>query len=363
MKRIAVGIALLLSIAVSAFAQNDLQPLAVVKLNKSETITLKQLKSRASALEKQAENMGSKQTLTVDQRKQLLDTMIQEKLIVQAANKMGISISDSQVDTAFVNSFAQQLGQQITESQLSDLIKSQTGKTLGEFIQQTYGMSLADFKATLKTQITMQQYVLSQKQSELQKIAATDSEIRNFYDVNKSQFVQSDMMNLFIVVVPKGNDAVKAKATITDLRNQYVKDSSKEETFKSSADNGKTYQAASILVQKNAVMAQQMGWSMDKLVEVFNRNIGYVSAVEENSVQYLFYVVKKKYDAKMLTLSDLIQPETTITVYDYIKQNLTAQKQEAFLTQAIQQIATSLDTAANVDRKKTGADLTKLLTW
>ena len=363
MKRIAVGIALLLSIAVSAFAQNNLQPLAVVKLNKSETITLKQLKSRASALEKQAENMGSKQTLTVDQRRQVLDSMIQEKLIVQAANKMGISISDSQVDTAFINTFAQQLGQQITESQLSDLIKSQTGKTLGEFIQQTYGMSLADFKATLKSELTIQQYVLSQKQSELQKIAATDSEIRNFYDVNKSQFVQSDIMNLFVVVVPKGNDAVKAKATITDLRNQYVKDSSKEETFKSSADNGKTYQAASILVQKNAVMAQQMGWSMDKLVEVFNRTIGYVSAVEENSVQYLFYVVKKKYDAKMLTLSDLIQPETTITVYDYIKQNLTAQKQEAFYAQAKQQIGASLDTAANVDRKKTGADLTKLLTW
>ena len=363
MKRIAVGIALIFSIAVSAFAQNDLQPLAVVKLNKSETITLKQLKTRASALEKQAENLGSKQTLTVDQRKQLLDTMIQEKLIVQAANKMGISISDSQVDAAFISSFSQQLGQQVTESQLSDLIKSQTGKTLNEFIQQSYGMSLADFKATIKNQLTMQQYVLSQKQSDLQKIAATDKEIRDFYDLNKSQLVRSDMLNLFLVVVPKGNDAVKAKATITDLRNQYTKDSSKEDSIKTSSDNGKTYQAGNILVQKSSAMAQSMGWSMDKLVELFNRNIGYVSPVEEVQTQYQFYVVKKKYEAKMLTLSDEIQPETTVTVYDYIKQNLTAQKQEAFLTQAIQDIAKNLDTAANVDRKKTGAELTKLLTW
>ncbi|MBR6153808.1 MAG: SurA N-terminal domain-containing protein [Treponema sp.] len=363
MKRIAVGIALIFSIAVSAFAQNDLQPLAVVKLNKSETITLKQLKTRASALEKQAENLGSKQTLTVDQRKQLLDTMIQEKLIVQAANKMGISISDSQVDAAFISSFSQQLGQQVTESQLSDLIKSQTGKTLNEFIQQSYGMSLADFKATIKNQLTMQQYVLSQKQSDLQKIAATDKEIRDFYDLNKSQLVRSDMLNLFLVVVPKGNDAVKAKATITDLRNQYTKDSSKEDSIKTSSDNGKTYQAGNILVQKSSAMAQSMGWSMDKLVELFNRSIGYVSPVDEDSSQYQFYVVKKKYEAKMLTLSDEIQPETTVTVYDYIKQNLTAQKQEAFLTQAIQDIAKNLDTAANVDRKKTGAELTKLLTW
>ncbi|MBO4320183.1 MAG: SurA N-terminal domain-containing protein [Treponema sp.] len=363
MKRRAIGIALFLSIAVSAFAQNDLQPLAVVKLNKSETITLKQLKSRVSALEKQAENLGSKQTLTVDQRKQLLDTMIQEKLIIQAAAKAGLSISDSQVDAAFINSFAQQLGQQITESQLSDLIKSQTGKTLSEFIQATYGMSLADFKATIKNQLTMQQYVLSQKQSDLQKIAATDTEIRNWYDVNKSQLVRSDMLTLFLVVVPKGSDAVKAKATITDLRNQYQKDSSKEDSLVNSADNGKTYQAGKVLIEKSSTMAQQMGWSMDKLVELFNRSIGYVSPVDENSTQYQFYVVKKKYEAKMLTLSDLIQPETTITVYDYIKQNLTAQKQETYLTQAIQDMAKNLDTTANVDRKKTGAELTKLLSW
>ncbi|MBP5359237.1 MAG: SurA N-terminal domain-containing protein [Treponema sp.] len=361
MKRRAIGIALFLSIAVSAFAQNDLQPLAVVKLNKSETITLKQLKSRATAMEKQVEALGSKQTLTVDQRKQLLDTMIQEKLIVQAANKMGITISDSQVDTAFVNSFAQQLGQQVTESQLSDMIKAQTGKTLAEYIQSSTGMSLADYKANLKNQLTMQQYVLSQKQNDLQKIAATDKEIRDFYDVNKSQFVRSDGMILFLVAAPKGNDSVKAKATVTDLRNQYMKDNSKENSI--IADSGKTYGAGTGYIEKSSAMAQNMGWSMDKLVEVFNKNVGYVSPVEENSTQFMFYVVKEKTEAKMLTLSDLAQPGTTITVYAYIKQNLTYQKQMEYLSQAIQQIAKDLDTPANVDRKKTGAELTKLLSW
>ena len=363
MKRRVIGIALFLSIAVSAFAQNDLQPLAVVKLNKSETITLKQLKTRATAAEKQVEALGSKQTLTVDQRKQLLDTMIQEKLLVQAAAKMGITVSDSQVDAEFISQVSQQLGQQLTESQLSDLIKAQTGKTLAEYIQATTGLSLAEYKANLKNTLIMQQYVLSQKQTDIQKIAATDSEIRNWYDLNKSQLVRSDMLNLFLVVVPKGNDAVKAKATITDLRNQYTKDSSKEESFKTSADNGKTYQAGNILVEKSSAIAQQMGWSMDKLVELFNRNIGYVSPIDEYSSQYQFYVVKKKYEAKMLTLSDVIQPETTITVYDYIKQNLTYQKQIEYLSQAYQQLAKDLDTPANVDRKKTGAELTKLLSW
>ena len=71
----------------------------------------------------------------------------------------------------------------------------------------------------------------------------------------------------------------------------------------------------------------------------------------------------KKYDAKMLSLSDVVQPETTITVYDYIKQNLTAQKQNQYFALAAQQIAKELDTPENVERKKTGDALTKLLSW
>ena len=44
MKRFATGMALIFGIALSAFSQtNDMMPLAVVKLNKTETITLKNL--------------------------------------------------------------------------------------------------------------------------------------------------------------------------------------------------------------------------------------------------------------------------------------------------------------------------------
>ena len=40
-----------------------------------------------------------------------------------------------------------------------------------------------------------------------------------------------------------------------------------------------------------------------------------------------------------LRSSVTVQPETTITVYDYIKQNLTAQKQNQYFALAAQQIA------------------------
>ena len=71
----------------------------------------------------------------------------------------------------------------------------------------------------------------------------------------------------------------------------------------------------------------------------------------------------KKYEAKMLSLSDVVQPETTITVYDYIKQTLGQQKQMEYLTAAAQEVANELDVESNVERKKQGEALTKLLNW
>ena len=52
MKRFAIAF-LALFAATSLFAQSDLQFLAVVKLNKNDSITVKQLKTRVDSYEKQ----------------------------------------------------------------------------------------------------------------------------------------------------------------------------------------------------------------------------------------------------------------------------------------------------------------------
>ena len=65
----------------------------------------------------------------------------------------------------------------------------------------------------------------------------------------------------------------------------------------------------------------------------------------------------------MLSLSDIVQPETTVTVYDYIRSNLAQQKQMAFVQTAAQEITDSLYKPEYVEEKKTGAALDKLLNW
>ena len=358
MKRFALAAAMFMMIS-GAFAQADLQPLAIVKLNKSETITLKQLKSRVETYKKQ-QGIAS---FTVEQKKEILEAMIDEKLVIQAAQKAGLTITDTQVNQYFLQNLSQQVGRQVTEAEFADIVKQSTGLTLDDFMKDQVGMNVAEFKAYLKNELIAQQYVLSAKQAEISKIVPSDADIRSFYEMNKASFVQSDMMKLFLVIVPKGDNSAAAKAKIDTLYNDAKSKKVSVDTLKANLAKDKSYQGGDILVSKTQINAQQLGVSFTELLDLFEKNVGFFSDLNETDNDYQFYTVRQKYPQKMLALSDLVQPETTITVYDYIKQNLTQQFQSEALIKAVNDITSELNTPTNVDRKKTGKDLEKLLNW
>ncbi|MCI6809431.1 MAG: SurA N-terminal domain-containing protein [Spirochaetia bacterium] len=359
MKKILLSVLMLLATAGMAFAQADLQPLVVVKLNKNESVTVKQLKTRVKTYEKQ---MG--QTLSADDRKKILDTIIDEKLMLQAAAKAGVNIPDSAVDQYFLQWMSQQVGQNLSEKELNDLIKKTQGVTLDEFLTAQVGMSVAEYKAYLKNQLIIQQYVVQSKQSEMQKVTATDDEIRMFYESNKASFVMNDTIKAFLILVPKGNDADAAKNKANELRNKYVdKKMTVDQIVVQANIEGSGYQAGETLIPKTEVAAQAYGLNYPKLVELFQKEEGYVTEAAETPTDFRVLALEKKYTAKMLSLSDSVQPESTYTVYQYINQNLTQQKQMAYLQTAAQELAASFNTPANVEWKKSGDDLTKLLSW
>lgn len=360
MKKIVLAFMMLLVTTGLAFAQTtDLQVLAVVKYNKSESITVKQVKLRVNAYEKQ---MGRK--LAADDRKKVLDSLIEEKLMLQAATKAGIAIPDSAVDQYFAQGMSQQLGANVTEKELSDLVKKTQGITLDEMLVQQVGMNTAEYKAYLKNQLTIQQYVVQSKQDELQRIAPSDDEIRAFYEGNKASFVQTDMVKLFMIIVPKGTTPDSALTKINDFRNKYVENkiTADQLTLQSKIENS-GYQAGELLLPKTEMSAMSIGMPYQNLLVLFAQKEGFVSDIQETDQDYRLLAVQKKYDAKMLAISDVVQPDTTITVYDYIRSNLGQQKQMQFIQVAAQDLATSLNTSENVEWKKSGDALTKLLTW
>lgn len=361
MKRVLALVAAACVTAACVFAQSDLQALAVVKLGRSETITVKQLKTRVNFVQKSYDSYGV--TLTPEQRAEILEAMIDEKLIVQAAAREGLSVSDDKVNQAFLNTFAQQIGRLVTEAELETIIQQSANMSLNEYLIANTGMGIADYKAYLKNQLIVQQYVYMKKQAEIASIAATDEEIRAAYEMNQTAFVRSDMVRLFLVVVPKGNDAAKARDTAAQLRNAYLAGTTQPNAILADARNGTEYNAVSLFVAKTTQQATQLGWTYDKILELFGKPVNYTSDVNETSTDYQFYVVMNKYDRKLLELSDLVQPETTITVYDYIKSNISNQKQSQYFSQCVTMVADELDTPEYVDRKKTGDELKALLNW
>lgn len=364
MKRFAVSVVLLIGVVAVMYAQSDLQPLVNIKLNKSESITLKNLKTRVEAYEVQAALSGSKITLTAEQRKEVLDSMIDEKLIVQAATKAGYTVTDSQVNEYFMTNISSQVGQTLTEAQFIKLVEEQSSMGIDDYMKSQVGMSLADYKAYLKNQLITQQYILATNQEELAAISPTDAEVRSFYEMNKSSFVQNDILKLFLVVVPKGTDRDAANTKAVELYNDLK---NKKQTFDQlkikMKDASAGFQAGDMYISKTNQAAQQLGIDFTSLVDLFTNDAGFISTLNETDTDFQFYTIREKYSAKILALSDIVQPDTTVTVYEYIKTNLVQTKQQEYLVASVQKIADSLRTSENYQMLKSGDALTKLLSW
>ena len=361
MKKIVLALSMLLAAAGMSFAQSsDLQVLAVVKYNKSESITVKQLKTRCDTYEKQ---YGRK--LTLEEKKQALNILINEKLILQAAAKAGITVADSTIDQYFLDAMSESVGATVTEKQLNDLLKTQKNTTLDAELQAQTGMNVAEYKAYLKTQLVMQQYVIQQKSAELEKAASpTDAEIRAFYEGNKSSLVWPDMVKLLAVGVRKDSNADAAKNKINELRNKYIdKKITKEQILAQSNVEGSGYYAQEGYLAKTEAGAAQFGITYASLLGIYEMNIGYVSEISETEDAYIFLSLTDKSAAKFLSLSDVISPETTTTVYEYIRSGLASTKAQSYVQQAAADAAAELRKPEYVEEKKTGAALEKLLNW
>lgn len=360
MKRLFLSVALLLTLTSVVFAQSDLQPIANIKLVKTEPITVKQLKSRVEALQKE---LG--RVMTVDEKKQVLDTLINERLVVQAAEKEGIKILDSEVNQNFSQMISQQVGKTVTEAEFAQLIKEKTGLSLDDYMRAQNGMSLVEYKNFLKSQLLAQKYVVMKKQNQLQNLPGpSDKDIRNYYELNKQNFIQPDMVKLFLVVVPKNSAISSPRDELVKLRDQLLsKPASAAELKIRSQAAGSLFQAGDLFINKNATAAQNLGITMDALLKIFEMDINSLSDVTETDTDFQCFIVQDKYKAKILELSDVVRPGTTVSVYEYIKNNMMAQVQNTAVNDALVDLINELRQGDSFQILKTGADLDKLLSW
>jgi len=349
MKRLPILFLLVIFTAVSVFAQSDLQSVAIVRLTRSEPITVKQLRTeierlawqdlapRLNRLPTTAEITRAAQGLNLEQRKQVLDAMINERLALQAAERDKITLTDNELNqqiTQLRTQMAQTIGRQPTEDEFAQAIKNETG------------LDMPAFREQIKRQGIIQRYLMSKKESQFKSVLEpTEAEIINHYNLSKTQFIRPDTVRFSMIQVAYGPDALsktRAKDLAERLNREIGANPSKfdEAVMKSQTPNS-GYMAGDGGYLPRNMQAQQVA-GMDFLNTAFSLKQGEVSKLIEGVQGYQIIKITETYPQKSLELDDIIQPGSRTTVRQYISQNIYQQLQQEVLAKASQELITEL---------------------
>jgi parvulin-like peptidyl-prolyl isomerase len=333
MKRI-LFVLLTLIMAIPAFSQSALQTAATVNLTKTESITVGQLRTDVERLEKAAGK-----TLSKSERLEVLDTMINERLVIQAAERDKIMVTENEVNQQIQqlrSALAQQIGRQPTEAEFSQAVKSESG------------LDVQTLKDQLRRQLIVQKYLMAKKGDLINSIKTpTDQEIQNEYILLRGKLVRPETIRCSMIQISYGSDAAartKAKTLADSLVREINNDPAKfDEVAQRSVTPNSGYQAGDAgYIPRNPEARNLLGQTF--LDIAFGLKQGQVSRLIEGKDAYQIIKVTENYTEKQLELTDILQFGTRVTVRDYIGQGLLNQRQQAILKQASEELVKELRT-------------------
>lgn len=139
-----------------AVAQIDLQPAAIVNLTRSTPITVRQLRTEVERMERAAGR-----SLNEGERREVLDAMINEQLMLQAAERDRITVSENDVNQQ-INQMRTQMvsviGRQPTDAEFATAVRNQTG------------LEMPAFREQIRRQMIQQRFLVSRKQGVIDAI-------------------------------------------------------------------------------------------------------------------------------------------------------------------------------------------------
>ena len=335
MKRFTIYLILGMVLAVSAFAQIDLQPAAIVSLTRSEPITVRQYRNEIDTMERQAGR-----PLTSAERRQILDVMINNVLVLQAAERDRITISEGEVNQEIQQlrtNMAQSLGRQPTDAEFAQAVRNETG------------LELPAFREQLRRQLLIQRYILARRENDFRNIRIpTEADIANTYNLTRTQFIRPDTVRVTMIQIPFTDAATRARAreTADRLVREIGTDTSRFDAavlrgrpFNANAD----YEAGDAgYLPRNMEAMQMVG--QDFMHVAFRLRQGEVSRLLETPRSFQIIKVTESHAQRILELDDIFQLGTTITVRDYIGNVLLQQNQQEVLTRVTQELIIELRT-------------------
>ena len=319
-------------LAIPCFSQADLQPAATINLIRTEAITVRQLRTEVERMEK-----STGRTLTEQQRREVLDAMINERLAIQAAERDRITVSESEVNRQIdqiKTQMMQAIGRQPTDAEFAAAIRNETGLDMAAFRDQT------------RRQLITNKYLMSKKQSIIESVKVpTEEDISNWYNLNKASMVRPDTVRFSMIQVDFGADAAaktRAKELADRLLREISSNASKfdEVVLRGQAPNSGYQAGDGGYLPRNMEAAQVVGQEFINVA--FGLKQGEVSRMMEGIRGYQIIKITETYSQKNLDLDDIIQLGTRVTVRDYIRNGILQERNMEVLTKATQELVAEL---------------------
>jgi peptidyl-prolyl cis-trans isomerase SurA len=334
-------IMMVLLVSSSIFADIISQPAATVNLVRNTVITVESLNEKVSVYQQQITAEGSNEKINpLD----VLNIMINDELVLQGAERDGIVITDAQVDQLLKQQKAyveQQLGNTLTEAQFE------------EVVQNSYGMNLAAFRKNLRESALVDTYVRTKQASVIQNFSEpTEEQVMEFYRANRAAFINPELVRLSHIFMPfTETDKAAVKAEMDKLARwlRYNTYTFEELVSKYSKDTASINKGGDIgwLAFDDANMRAYLGDAFFKAV--FELALGKTSGVLESTGGYHIVKVTTHIDPKMLGIDDVINPESSVTVREYIQQTLLSRNQQEAYLRGINTLVESLRKSAKID--------------
>jgi parvulin-like peptidyl-prolyl isomerase len=338
--------ALLLSVAIFSASADEIvlqQPVAVVDLIESETITQQELDEKYEEYVTQQAQAG-RSTASITEM-DVLNIMINDILIIQGAEQAGITVSDNQLNTMVSQqreAVSQQVGTQLNDEQFDQVLR------------QAYGMTLAEFRQRLKENYLVDAFVRAEKKDVLDAAKVPSSaEIQNYYKKNAANFINPEYVRIshIFISTQEGRTASEAKALADKIsRNiRYGVSSYDDQVMKYSDDEGSRFSGGVIgwLAidddQRKQVLGEQF------FDAAFDLEVGEISRPVKSNAGYHILKILDKRSPRMLTLDDTLSPGTETTVRQFISQNLYEANQSAAYNSAISELLAELRDTAEIN--------------
>jgi len=332
MKKAVFFIILAALTAVSGFSQSGLQTVAIVNLIRSEPITVGQLRTEVELMEKTARVQLSK-----TQRMQVLDGMINERLVIQAAERDKIIVSDNEVNQHLQqlrSLLAQNIGRQPTDAEFAQAVKNE------------FNMEVQAYRDQVRRTLIIQKYMMAKKGDLLNSVKMpTEQEILTEYNVLRSELLRPETVRFSMIQIPYGPDAA-SRTKARELGNNLIKEigsnpSKFDEVSARSVTPNSGYMAGDAgYLPRNQEARELVG--QEFMNTAFSLRQGQVSPLIEGNQGFQIIKITENYSQKILELDDVFQLGSKATVRDFIGQRLLNQRQQNVYTQASQEIASEL---------------------